>query len=57
MGACLTLTRPITIEPGKPLRLRYALWIHAGVPKPEEIETRWKDFARRELSTFPALRK
>ncbi|NQU20517.1 MAG: PmoA family protein [Candidatus Nealsonbacteria bacterium] len=54
MGACLTLNRPLTIEPGKPLRLRYALWIHAGVPKVPEIDARWKDFAARGLPQPPA---
>lgn len=49
MGASLTLNGPLVIEPGKPLRLRYALWMHAGAPKPEEIEKRWKPFAQSEL--------
>jgi hypothetical protein len=46
MGICLTLRRPITIEPAKPLRLRYALWNHDGVPKAEQIEPQWQAFAR-----------
>lgn len=46
MGASLTLLKgPITIQPGKPLRLRYALWIHPGVPRAVEIEPHWKQFA------------
>ncbi len=49
MGVCLTLNRPITIETNKPLRLRYGLWIHAGVPRPRDIQVQWKEFARREL--------
>ena len=49
MGACLTLERAITLEPGKPLRLRYGLWMHAGVPKADEIERQWKAFIEREL--------
>ena len=44
MGICLTCNRPLTIETGKPLRLRYGLWVHAGVPKKEEVESRWKAF-------------
>jgi hypothetical protein len=39
MGAALTYQRPITIEPGKPLRLRYGLWIHDGVAKREQVES------------------
>jgi hypothetical protein len=49
MGACLTLDRPLTIEPGKPLRLRYGLWMHAGVPKAEEGDKQWQPFSRSEL--------
>ncbi|OHB72624.1 MAG: hypothetical protein A2V70_04780 [Planctomycetes bacterium RBG_13_63_9] len=47
MGACLTLSHPITIQPGKPLRLRYGLWVHAGVPDGDRIAAAWKDFADR----------
>ncbi len=35
-----------TIQPGKPLNLRYGLYVHAGAPKPEQINRRWKEFAR-----------
>lgn len=46
MGASLThLHGPITIAPGKPLRLRYALWVHPGVPGVREIEPHWQKFA------------
>jgi hypothetical protein len=45
MGACLTLGAPMVIQPGKPLLVRYALWVHAGVPKREEIDKQWKQFA------------
>ena len=57
MGPCLTLNRPLTIQPNNPLPLRYALWVHAGVPKPEQIETQWKNFATRELPMIPPPRK
>jgi hypothetical protein len=50
MGASLTLDGPLTIEPGRPLRLRYALWVHDGVPQPSEINQRWKRFAAEPLS-------
>jgi len=52
MGVCLTLDRPLVIEPGHPLRLRYALWVHPGVPQGEAVQKAWDDFARGEL---PAL--
>ncbi len=45
MGASPTLDEPIEIRPGSPLRLRYGLFVHGGVPAPETIERRWRDFA------------
>jgi hypothetical protein len=48
MGASLTLERPLTIEPGKPLRLRYALWVHPGVPSVADVERQWQAFAQSE---------
>ncbi|MEQ1859302.1 MAG: PmoA family protein [Chthoniobacteraceae bacterium] len=45
MGASLTFAGPHTIEIGKPLRLRYALYIHRGIAAPEKIEAQWKKFA------------
>jgi len=53
MGASLTLARPITIPPGQPLRLRYGLWIHPGVPNRAEIDAQWRQFAQTPLPTFP----
>jgi hypothetical protein len=49
MGACLTLARPLTIEPQKPLRVRYGLWMHAGAAKAEAISARYDDFRIRPL--------
>lgn len=46
MGASLTLAGPITIQPTKPLRLRYALWIHPGLPSKEQIEAQWQTFSK-----------
>jgi hypothetical protein len=45
MGASLTLGGPIEITPDEPLRLRYALFVHAGRPEPAEIDEVWKQFA------------
>jgi hypothetical protein len=49
MGACLTLDEPITIRPGEPLRLRYGLFIHSGVPRRDDLDARWNNFARTSL--------
>jgi Methane oxygenase PmoA len=45
MGASPTLDGAIEIRPGAPLRLRYGLFVHGGVPEAEMIERRWRDFA------------
>ncbi len=45
MGACLTFTGPLTIEPAQPLRLRYGLWVHAGIPDRETVENAWSAFS------------
>ena len=57
MGASLTLNRPLEIQPGKPLRLRYGLWMHAGVPAVKQVDVHWQDFARRELPTMERARR
>jgi hypothetical protein len=46
MGAALTHEAPLTIEPGRPLVLRYGLWIHAGVPTAAPIDEQFAEFAR-----------
>jgi hypothetical protein len=48
MGAALTFAAPLTIEPTQPLKLRYGLWVHAGVPKAEAIEREYGEFAKAE---------
>jgi hypothetical protein len=45
MGASLTHEQSRTIKKGEPLRLRYALYVHAGMPEPAQIEQQWKRFA------------
>jgi hypothetical protein len=50
MGACLTLDKPITIAPDKPLRLRYGLWSHAGVPDVSAVDAQWQAFQALPLS-------
>ena len=46
MGSALTFEGPRTIEPGAPLKLRYGLWVHAGIALPEEIEKQFDAFAK-----------
>ncbi len=53
MGASLTHEKPIQIEPGQLLRLRYGLFIHGGVPSPKVINARWDAFARTALADLP----
>ena len=46
MGAALTYEAPRTIEPGQPLKLRYGLWVHAGVPAAAAIDEQFAEFAK-----------
>jgi hypothetical protein len=46
MGAALTFAAPRTIEPGSPLKLRYGLWVHSGVPADDQINARFDEFAK-----------
>ncbi len=55
MGAALTFAEPRTIEPGTPLKLRYGLWIHAGVPTADTIDRQFADFAK--IGDVPAAKK
>ena len=44
MGCCLSLDTPVEVTEGKKLRVRYALWVHDGVPSQEQSEAHWKKF-------------
>jgi len=57
MGCCLTLERPLVIAPEKPLRLRYALWVHDGVPSREVVEPQWKAFAQSECPPLAPVKR
>ncbi len=52
MGINLTRDAARVIEPGKPLRLRYALWVHSKAPDQATIERQWQSFAKRKLSVL-----
>lgn len=49
MGAMLSMSEDIVIEPGRPLRLRYGLYVHAGLPAPLAINAQWRAFANGQL--------
>ena len=53
MGAALTQAAPREITPGRPLALRYGLWVHAGVPSLARIEEQYQAFVKRELPALP----
>lgn len=46
MGAALTFSAPRTIAPGSPLKLRYGLWVHSGVPQADRINALFDEFAK-----------
>ena len=48
----LTLNRELRIESGNPLRLRYGLWMHGGVPRQESSEKHWQLFAESKLPSM-----
>ncbi|MDX1948617.1 MAG: PmoA family protein [Pirellulaceae bacterium] len=53
MGAALTFSAPRTIEPGQPLKLRYGLWVHAGMPTATTIDEEFAAFAK--IGDLPPL--
>jgi len=46
MGASLTHDGPRTIQPEKPLHLRYGLYIHSDMKPKDTIEAKWKQFRK-----------
>ncbi len=57
MGACLTLNAPITVLPDRPLRVRYGIWAHGGVPTREAVDRVWKPFAEEPLPNLDLPRR
>lgn len=51
MGASLTFAASRVIKPGEPLRLRYGLYVHAGVPEAGTLQRQWEMFAKLSTAT------
>jgi hypothetical protein len=47
MGAAFNFAEPWTIEPNKPLHLRYGLWIHSGAATAAAIDEQFVEFANK----------
>ena len=45
MGALLTHDAAVTVTPGKPLSLRYGLYVHTRLASRAAIDAQWKQFA------------
>lgn len=56
MGSSFTHDAARTIEPNQPLKLRYALWIHQGVPQREALEKEFQAFVDK-VAEPPVLKK
>jgi len=56
MGASFTHDAPRVIKRGQPLKLRYGLWVHAGLPEPRAIEAKWQAFAKLPAARPPKRR-
>jgi len=46
MGSSLTHDGPRVIKAGEPLKLRYGLYIHAGLPDLKALEAKWGEFTK-----------
>ncbi|MCC2670630.1 MAG: hypothetical protein K0Q72_3101 [Armatimonadetes bacterium] len=57
MGSSFTFDAARTIGPGKPLRLRYGLYVHRGVPDAATLDRRWELFSKEPLRELPNFRK
>lgn len=49
MGAMLALDEPYTIRTEEPLRLRYAVYVHSGLPSLPQLDAVWNRFAAEPL--------
>ncbi|MCX7819000.1 MAG: PmoA family protein [Kiritimatiellae bacterium] len=57
MGPCLTLRGPLVVREEPPLRLRYGLYVHSGMPAPSRLEEVWRWFADLPRDAEPSVRR
>jgi len=57
MGASLSFDGPLTIPVGKPLHLRYGLYIHNGVPSLQKLEEQWGKFSALPVASLEPKKK
>ena len=57
MGTSLTQDAPRAVEPGKPLRLRYGVYVHRGQPDLKALDQTWNDFANLPMDDLVIKRK
>jgi len=57
MGAALTFSGALVVKKGEPMRLRYALYIHSGMPEVAKIEEQWKAFSATAWEEFAERKK
>lgn len=56
MGAAFAFAEPYVLKPEMPLKLRYGLWVHAGVPSAETINEQFGHFAKVSAPPLPPRR-
>jgi hypothetical protein len=56
MGAAFNFSASRIIEPGQPLKLRYGLWVHAGVPAAATIDEQFAEFAKIQKNQEPSVK-
>lgn len=57
MGAAFSFPAAVEVQPGTPLRLRYCLYIHTGLPAAAKLQQRWEAFAKTEFREFAEKKK
>jgi hypothetical protein len=57
MGSAFTHDAPRVVTPGQPLQLRYAIYVHAGVPTVAALQQRWTSFAQTPLPDLSGKKK
>lgn len=57
MGTSFTHDGPRVVEPGKPLQLRYAVYVHGGAPASATLQKQWEAFAKTALPDLSGKKK